>query len=633
VGSIKSKLVMGYSVLAIAAVLAAGAVIVVSRHRMLHAELEEQGEAFARLAAPQLSAIHDTYYLTGYQKFVELTRRILEDSRDLRRYTLFSVDGTALFDAPALEEPVFIQQARPLGRAEPGEMPLLQAIAPATRKAGGAFVVYLPVVETWGQHRNTARFEFDYRRIHHSLLWVGVFTLLGMSAAVGLILVVTPPLAERIAAPLRDLADRADRLARGEPVHALPEERTDEIGSLIRSFNDMALQISIQLVGLRAANEDLEKAYAELRTLDRMKDELVANVSHELRTPLTTAKGYTEHLLHGMTGFGPSREELARSLGVIQKNLDRLQGLIEGLIDLSLLQREAFPVTPEVFDPADLLQTLRENYAGQELPGGVRLSVASHLSAGSRVSGDRDRLLQVLENLVTNSIKFNRLDGRVEVSLEPEGDRAVFAVADTGVGIPAEALGHVFERFYQVDGSARRKHGGMGLGLSIASAIIRAHGGELRVESRLHEGSRFWFSLPLVQEADRPLEGRPTVLVVEDNRPLRQMMADRLERHGFSVLQAATLEAMRAHLGRERVDVVSLDLLLDGRRADEAVGALQAGGLLATIPLVVVSVVPVAECALRTAAFLEKPVSMEKLAHVLERIVKGGAHGAQDPGH
>ena len=631
-GSIKSKLVWGYSLLAIAAVMAAGVVIMASRHRMLHRELEAQGEAFARLAAPQLAAIHDTYYRTGYQKFVELTRRILLDSRDFHRFTLFSVEGTALFDSPALDEPAFLQQARPLERARPEEMRYLRDISPASLH-GDRFTVYLPVVETWGQHRFTARFEFAYSRIHRSLLWVGLYTLLGCSLAVVLILLVTQPLANRIAAPLRELAGHADRLARGERAFALPEERADEIGVLIRAFNAMALQISTQLEGLKAANEDLEKAYAELRSLDRMKDELVANVSHELRTPLTTAKGYAEHLLHGVTGFAPSREELARSLGIIQKNLDRLQGLIEGLIDLSLLKREAFPVTPETFDPADLLKTLGENYTGQELPGGVRLILANRVPPGTLVNGDRDRLLQVLENLVTNAIKFNRIEGRVEVILSEEGGRVVFGVVDNGVGIPPAALGRIFERFYQVDGTAQRKRGGMGLGLSIASAILRAHGSELGVESRVGEGSRFWFALPVAGDGGGRQPGLHTVLVVEDNAPLRQLMADRLERHGFRVFTTATLEGMQTLLERERVDAVSLDLLLAGERADEKVAALQDGGLLATIPLVVVSVVPASECSLRTAACLEKPVSMEKLAHVLEMVVKGGAHATQAPGH
>ncbi len=285
-------------------------------------------------------------------------------------------------------------------------------------------------------------------------------------------------------------------------------------------------------------------------------------------------------------------------------------------------------MTPGVFDPADLLQSVRENYTGQELPGGVRLTFANRLPAATRVYGDRERLLQVVENLVTNAIKFNRLDGRVEVSLDAEDGRVVFAVADTGIGIPEEALKRVFERFYQVDGSARRRHGGMGLGLSISSSILRAHGAEIRVESRVGEGSRFWFSLPRITGTDGAAEGRPTALLVEDNPPLRQMMADRLERHGFRVFQAGTLGAMREALERQRVDLVSLDLQLQGERVDRAVAALQEAGLLATIPLVVVSAVPASECALRTAAFLEKPVSMEKLAHVLERVLKGASDGA-----
>jgi two-component system, OmpR family, phosphate regulon sensor histidine kinase PhoR len=230
----------------------------------------------------------------------------------------------------------------------------------------------------------------------------------------------------------------------------------------------------------------------EIKRLERVRSEFVANVSHELRTPLTAIKGYAETLLAGGLDERPRAVEFVE---VIARHADRLRDLIEDLLDLASVEqgearlRIGRVTVAEVVAHAEA--TLR--------PSALRRSQAlrAEVPAGlPAVLADRDRLAQVLINLVDNAIKFTPDGGRILIRAAAENGRIVLSVSDTGIGIPPGELGRIFERFYRVDRSRDRKEGGTGLGLAIAKHLTQAMGGTIEAHSAPGAGTTFRISLP-----------------------------------------------------------------------------------------------------------------------------------------
>ncbi len=222
--------------------------------------------------------------------------------------------------------------------------------------------------------------------------------------------------------------------------------------------------------------------------LSDMKRNFVTNVSHELRTPLTAIKGYAETLQEEIHG------EASGYLDVILRNTDRLIALVTDIQTLSVVETgvdflrvESFPIT-EVFNTVMPLFTARSK--AKNIP----ISLV-HTKAHITVKADRYRIEQVFVNLIDNALKYTD-SGSIEVRASTKGDQAVFAVSDSGCGIPPEAMTSVFDRFFVVDRSRSRKMGGTGLGLAIAKHIIEAHGGTISVSSTPGQGSIFLFTLP-----------------------------------------------------------------------------------------------------------------------------------------
>jgi two-component system phosphate regulon sensor histidine kinase PhoR len=236
---------------------------------------------------------------------------------------------------------------------------------------------------------------------------------------------------------------------------------------------------------------------SDLRRAEHLRRELTANVSHDLRTPLTSIKGFAETLLAGAMA---DPDTCRRFLTIIDSEATRLMKLVGDLMDLSRLESRAVSMEREAVCVDDLIgETL-----SRMRPQAERHGVTLRASAAPPVTAlaDRDRILQVLTNLVDNGIKFTPEGGTVEISLVATPSEAVISVSDTGRGIPADDLPRVFERFYRVERSRSREAGGTGLGLAIARHIIEAHGGRIGAASRVNAGSTFTFTLPLAH----PLE-------------------------------------------------------------------------------------------------------------------------------
>ena len=240
---------------------------------------------------------------------------------------------------------------------------------------------------------------------------------------------------------------------------------------------------------------------SELRRLERMRTEFVANVSHELRTPLTSLMGYLETLQEGLC---TDPDQVQQFLNVCRRQAERLSGIVEDLLRLSRLENPL----QEMAATATNLEEVVGLAVEQSRSTAEQRGIALELDLPGReavVWGDRGLLVQAVSNLVENAIHYNRDNGRVTVKLAqsrgtPAGEPWEIAVTDTGIGIPPEALNRIFERFYRVDKARSRERGGTGLGLAIVKHIALAHGASVHVESELEKGSTFRLRFPRKRE-------------------------------------------------------------------------------------------------------------------------------------
>lgn len=236
---------------------------------------------------------------------------------------------------------------------------------------------------------------------------------------------------------------------------------------------------------------ELSNALEQQRELERLKDEFIQNVSHELRTPLALIQGYAELLASGQ--LGDLHQDQSEPVAVIARRAQMLRKLVDDLT--AILATETQAPRRDPVDLGDLGHRLLADFEIIIQQSGLTLDVEVEPGLPP-VSGDATRLYQVFDNLLGNALKFTPAGGNIAVRLGRRDDRVVLVVSDTGIGIPDEELGRVFERFFQVDGSMSRRYGGAGLGLAVVKEIIEAHDGSVSVESHVGRGSTFKISLP-----------------------------------------------------------------------------------------------------------------------------------------
>lgn len=286
----------------------------------------------------------------------------------------------------------------------------------------------------------------------------------------------------------RRLAREADELAR---TRDLLERANRDLETLNRE--------------LTSASTDVERANQELRTLDEMKSNLLANVSHELQTPLVSIKGYTEMILKGR--LGAVTEEQRKGLEVSLRNIDRLIGMINNLLNFSRIERDMAGMTISSFPLPEIVEEAIELVTEEAAARRISLTTR-YMSDELLVRADRDKISQVFINLLGNAVKYNRDGGQVQVDVR-KGKKGylIVDVRDTGVGIPKEAIEKIFDRFYRVEGEAPSGAAGSGIGLSIVRDILRMHGCIIKAESTLGEGTIFTFTLPVAGAPAAPSSG------------------------------------------------------------------------------------------------------------------------------
>ncbi len=263
-----------------------------------------------------------------------------------------------------------------------------------------------------------------------------------------------------------------------------------------------AAQVSVAIANARLFEEleeraaELAIAYEELKESDRLKDELVQNVSHELRTPLTFVKGYVDLLMDGDKGLLTAEQQ--EYLQIVSDKTDDITRIIEDIITLQRIDSGNLQL--EVISMADLLQAAVTSH--RLVADKKGLSIACTMPPGQKglVRIDKGRMNQVLDNLIGNAFKFSPNGGTIRLSMTENNEDVLVSVVDEGIGMPLEKHQRIFERFYQIDGSSRRRFGGTGIGLAIVKRIIDAHEGKIWVESELNKGSAFFFTLPIVKQ-------------------------------------------------------------------------------------------------------------------------------------
>jgi signal transduction histidine kinase len=264
--------------------------------------------------------------------------------------------------------------------------------------------------------------------------------------------------------------------------------------------------VLVRMVGfLRAVSSSRALALQNerLRELDALKDEFIASVSHELRTPLTSIRGYLELLqTEESENLRPEQREF---LAIVDRNGERLLGLVSDLLFVAQIDAGRLELTLAETDLGRLVEQTVESGRPAAAEKGIRLN--AEIEERSLVAGDRIRLAQLLDNLVSNALKFTPRGGLVRVSLRTSGAKAVLEVSDTGVGMPAKDQERLFDRFYRTPSARRQAVPGTGLGLSIAKAIVDAHEGTISVISSEGNGTVFRIELPLASHTRIP---RPT---------------------------------------------------------------------------------------------------------------------------
>ncbi|MEW6075663.1 MAG: two-component system histidine kinase PnpS [Candidatus Omnitrophota bacterium] len=229
----------------------------------------------------------------------------------------------------------------------------------------------------------------------------------------------------------------------------------------------------------------------EMRKLETVRKDFVANVSHELKTPLTSIKGFVETLLAGAL---EDKEHGHSFLEIIKDHADRLENLINDLLALAHLESKEISLKKEPLEIKDIADRILKGFKTQIHKRS--LTIQNDLPGTLSVTADRDKLEQVLTNLIDNAIKFNKDKGSVRLYGECIQEEARVIIEDSGIGIPAKDIPRIFERFYRIDKARSRQLGGTGLGLSIVKHCVELHGGKVGVESTEGLGSKFWFTLP-----------------------------------------------------------------------------------------------------------------------------------------
>jgi len=418
--------------------------------------------------------------------------------------------------------------------------------------------------------------------------------------------------------------------------------RTREIATANEALRaEIAERKRIELERLELLERE-RLARAEAESVNRLKDEFLATLSHELRTPLNAILGWSHLLTSGKANAATSQ----RALSVIRNNAMAQSQLIEDILDVSRIISGKLRLNVASVNLIEVIDAALDSVSPAAEAKGI--TIERDLEDLDPIAGDRDRLQQVFWNLLSNAVKFTPRDGRVTVRVRRQDQDAVVAVEDNGIGISPDFLPYVFDRFRQADGSATRRHGGLGLGMAIVRYLVELHGGTVRAESEgENRGATFTAALPIrvpeaaeetaaTQSDDLPVATQDTpdaqleglrILVVDDDGDSRGFLATLLEEHGAEVVAAGSTVQALDLFPFHQVDVLVSDIAMPGQDGYDLIHRVrdlpaERGGLTPAVALTAYVRVEDQHAAL-AAGFqrhLKKPVDAADLIAVVAEL-------------
>lgn len=322
------------------------------------------------------------------------------------------------------------------------------------------------------------RFALPLSEVQLQIRVIHRVVLLGAIATLIIALTIAYYVSRSITSPIRQMQSAAERIARGDFDTRVSIKSKDELGQLAKSLNTMA--------------DELRQKIENLKKMDTIRTDFVANVSHELKTPLTLIKGYIETLEDRALD---DEQQTRRFIAIIKDHANRLENIINDLLRLSELELSKDCLDKTGFDLKALIDDIVLGFGRAIEAKRVTLKVNSQ-GNDFKIQADSHKIVQVFVNLIDNAIKYAADAGRVDISIQEDAGELTVIVEDNGTGIPPEHIDRVFEPFYRVDKARSRKLGGTGLGLGIAKHIVAAHNGKIRIESQPAKGTKLFVTLP-----------------------------------------------------------------------------------------------------------------------------------------
>jgi PAS domain S-box-containing protein len=394
--------------------------------------------------------------------------------------------------------------------------------------------------------------------------------------------------------------------------------------SVLQSLAD---QVSVAIDNARSF-ELSQQLIQDLREIDLLKSQFLANMSHELRTPLNSIIGFSRVILKGIDG--PVSEMQQQDLTAIYNSGQHLLGLINDILDLSRIEAGKMELNFEEVNLTEMVNSVMSTAKGlvKEKPIQLINRIPTDMPT---VRGDNMRVRQVLINLFSNAAKFTD-EGSITiesfVQKSPAGKlEAVINVTDTGPGISLEDQKKLFQAFSQVDGSATRKTGGSGLGLSICANLIQLHGGRIGVNSDVGKGSTFWLTLPLFQQPDEHIpEGKKVVLAIDDDPQVIGLYERYLNPQGYYVIPLTDPLKAKEQILRIKPFAITLDIMMPNKDGWSVLEDLKSDPETREFPVIICSILEQADkgFSLGASDYLVKPILEEELVHALDRLNKDG---------
>ena len=467
----------------------------------------------------------------------------------------------------------------------------------------------------------------------------------------GIVLAIIPlsiVFARSISNPIHQLEEGSRRIGSGELSHRIQVRSGDEIEQLAQTFNQMADDLQNKITEIETANSELKK-------LDGLKSQFISMASHELRTPLIAIQGYVDLLRDGAAG--EVNEEQMVMLATVSRNTVRLARIVTELLDLSRIEENKLALNQEDFAVAEVLaEVLQEQKPSLDRRfHTATLEVEPDLPP---LHGDRDRIGQVVVNLLGNAIKYTPDGGRIAIKAFTESDQLHLTVQDNGIGIKAEHLEKIFSRFYTAGDVTRHKSGkeaflagGTGLGLPIVKGIVEAHGGQVWVESAFGQGSMFHVVLPFAAAtpistpatpADiykvatfvtpngthaLPSRRPPRILLIDDEEDAIAVMR-RILAEGYDILSASTSGTGLKAAMTEPPDLILLDAWMPGISGYDICRTLKGNAQTRHIPIIMVTAAAQQADEARAQSvgadgFITKPFQKADLLQLIEGFRRG----------